>query len=354
MASFRPRVLTDPRFSVCPSSALTTAVPFKPSATPPDLPGPQPSGPPEASAAANDTSSLDADAAALLADIASFDIEAARRRVQQIDARYTGIRGTKADFSDATRDLGFPVVTGLHTPEPRAAAPEAAPLPEPVQPSAPCGGLLEQLRDEVALRQRGASEASRDAERLRESLDRSLRAVFDYCRDLSTQLNFLKPQVGRNYYLLDSDDPIRNLSWQEGYADFRTRSTGEGGSIERVSMGYTLRGPGQRRLERNGGAVERLRQMLFDLGLKFECQERRNRRRELESGVFTVADEVSVLIVWRADFEKGEIVVESRNLERLGFVTFILRPEAIGPTLLDEFGRLVLGRDNRFRSCLAR
>ena len=67
-----------------------------------------------------------------------------------------------------------------------------------------------------------------------------------------------------------------------------------------------------------------------------------------------MADEVSVLIVWRADFEKGEIVVESRNLERLGFVTFILRPEAIGPTLLDEFGRLVLGRDNRFRSCLAR
>ncbi len=329
-------------------------MPFKPSATPPALPDPQPSGLPEASAGDSDTSSLDVDAAALLADIASFDIEAARRRVQLIDARYTGIRSTKADFSGPSRDLGFPDVTGLYTPEPRVVAPEAAPVPEPVQPPAPCGGLLEQLRDEVALRQRGASEASRDAERLRESLDRSLRVVFDYCRDLSTQLNFLKPQVGRNFYLLDSDDPIRNLSWQEGYADFRTRSTGEGGSIERVSMGYTLRGPGQRSLERNGGAVERLRQMLFDLGLKFECQERRNRLRELESGVFTVRDEVSVQVVWRADFEKGEIVVEARNLERLGFVTLTVRPDAIGPTLLDEFGRLVLGRDNRFRSCLAR
>lgn len=329
-------------------------MPFKPSATPSDLPDPQPSGVPESSAAPSETSSLDADAAALLADIASFDIEAARRRVQQIDARYTGIRGTKADFSGTALDLGFPDVTGLNPPEPRVVAPEVSPLPEPEVPSVPCGGLLEQLRDEVALRQRGASEASRDADRLRESLDRSLRAVFDYCRELSTQLNFLKPQVGRNYYLLDSDDPIRNLSWQDGYADFRTRSTGEGGSIERVSMGYTLQGPGKRSLERSGGAIERLRQMLFDLGLKFECQERRNRLRELESGVFTVADEVSVLVVWRADFEKGEIVVESRNLERLGFVTFTLKPEAIGPTLLDEFGRLVLGRDNRFRSCLAR
>lgn len=331
-----------------------TAVPFKPSATPSDLPDPQPSGLPEVSAAASGMSSLDADAAALLADIASFDLEAARRRVQQIDARYTGIRGTKTDFSGAARDLGFPEVTGLHTSEPRPVASEAPPVSAPGAPCAPCGGLLEQLRDEVAQRQRGVSEASREAERLRESVDRSLRAVFDYCRDLSTQLNFLKPQVARNYYLLDSDDPIRDLAWQEGYTDFRTRSTGEGGSIERVSMGYTLRGPGQRSLERNGGAVERLRQMLFDLGLKFECQERRNRLRELESGVFMVSDEVSVQVVWRADFDKGEILVESRNLERLGFMTFTLRPETITPVLLDEFGRLVLGRDNRFRSLVTR
>jgi len=334
-----------------------TAVPFKPSASPSDdLTDPQPPGLPEAPAAVSDSSSLDADAAALLADIASFDIEAARRRVQQIDARYTGLRGRQADFSGAARDLGFPEVTGLRTPPVPdvAAADVPPPAPVPEAPPAPCGGLLEQLRDEVAQRQRGASVASQEAERLREGLDRSLRAVFDYCRDLSTQLNFLKPQVGRNYYRLDSDDPIRNLSWQEGYADFRTRSTGEGGSIERVSMGYTLRGPGQRSLERAGGAVERLRQMLFDLGLKFECQERRNRMRELESALFTVLDEISVQVVWRADFEKGEVVVESRNLERLGFVTFTLKPDAICPKLLDEFGRLVLGRENRFRSCLAR
>jgi hypothetical protein len=65
--------------------------------------------------------------------------------------------------------------------------------------------------------------------------------------------------------------------------------------------------------------------MLFDLGLKFECQERRNRMRELESGLFVV-EKVGVQVVWRADFDKGEVVMEARNLERLGFVTFVLRP----------------------------
>ena len=219
------------------------------------------------------------------------------------------------------------------------------------------GGIVEandKLRNEVAVRQRGASVATLEAERLRERLDASLRAVFDYLRDFTTQLNVLKPRVARCYHLLDSDDPIQNLSWEEGYADFRTCSTGEGGFIERVSMGFTLRGPGQRSLERSGGAVERLRQMLFDLGMKYECQERRNRMREVESGLFVVADEVGVQLVWRADFAKGEIVVESRNLERLGFATFTLRPETISPALLDEFGCLVLGRESRFRSLVAR
>ncbi len=336
----------DPRRVLCPFFFPTMAVSSKPHARPSDPPSVEHPGAEDAEAR-----SLDAEAAALLADIASFDLEAARRRVEKIDARYTGLRRSTVDFSAPARDLGFPEVSGFESPEPPSANLPAAPSDLPEQPR---GGLLEQLRNEVAVRQRGASVATLEAERLRERLDASLRAVFDYLRDFTTQLNVLKPRVARCYHLLDSDDPIQNLSWEEGYADFRTCSTGEGGFIERVSMGFTLRGPGQRSLERSGGAVERLRQMLFDLGMKYECQERRNRMREVESGLFVVADEVGVQLVWRADFAKGEIVVESRNLERLGFATFTLRPETISPALLDEFGCLVLGRESRFRSLVAR
>ena len=46
--------------------------------------------------------------------------------------------------------------------------------------------------------------------------------------------------------------------------------------------------------------------------------------------------------------------MESRNLERLGFATCALLPESIGPAMLDEFGRLVLGRPNTFRSFVNR
>ena len=67
-----------------------------------------------------------------------------------------------------------------------------------------------------------------------------------------------------------------------------------------------------------------------------------------------IPDEITVRVVWRADFERQQVVMESRNLERLGFAACTLLPESIGPAMLDEFGRLVLGRPNTFRSFVNR
>lgn len=294
-----------------------------------------------------DSADLDADAAALMADIAAFDIESARRRVQAMDARNLGLRASSTLFPDVTPDAAFPPVRVAATPS----APQPGPQPAQLRAS---GGLLDQLKGEVVSRQREASDASRQVDAEREDLDRRLRGVFEYFHDLTTQLNYLKPAVARSYFFLDSDDAFRNLAWLEGFSDFRTQAEREGGHIERVTLGYTLKGPGARNLERLGSGVERLRQLLFDLGLKFECQERRNRQRELEQGAFIVADEISVQVVWRVDFENHVIVVESRNLERLGYACCSLSPESIGPAMLDEFGRLMLGRENRFRSFVMR
>lgn len=292
---------------------------------------------------------LDADAAALLADIAAFDIDAARQRVQEIDARHTGLRRSTTVFPRAAADPGLPRV-----PAP-ADVPPAVRVAAPVEPEkAGPGGLLGQLRAEVANRQQRASELNRAQGAVRAGFDRRLRKVFDYLHDLSKQLNYLKPAISRAYFFLDSSDAFRDLTWQEGFTDLRTLPQQEGGGIERVTFSYTLRGPGERTLERPGPGVERLRKMLFDLGLRFECREVRNRQRELERAVFTVADEILVQMVWRADLEKGAVVLESRNLERFGHTVVNLRPEAIDQGVLDEFGLLLLGRENRFRAHLLR
>ena len=57
----------------------------------------------------------------------------------------------------------------------------------------------------------------------------------------------------------------------------------------------------------------------------------------------------------RALAAKGAIVLETRNLERLGSdVHARIRPDAVDQALLDEFGRLVLGLPNRFRELARR
>lgn len=314
--------------------------------------------------------SLDAEAAALLADIDAFDMEAARRRVREIDSRHKALPPSQISFPDipATPPKGIGGLGELQ-PDPRqVSSPAVAPVRVPPESAGPASrnahsprrnevresGLLDQLRDEVSRRQSMVTGEAERIEQARARLDRQLRSIFDYLHDLSSQLNYLKPEIDRVYYFLDANDAFRNLSWVEGFADFRTQAEKEGGRIERVILAYTLKGAGQRVVERAGLGVDRLRQVLFDLGLKFECRERRNRQREVEQGWFTVLDEISVQVVLRADFDNETVVVESRNLERLGYAQCVIGPHSIGRAMLDDLGRLILGRENNFRSHLIR
>ena len=184
--------------------------------------------------------SLDAEAAALLADIDAFDIEAARRRVQEIDARNTGPRRSSTVFPGVAPDPGLPSI-----PAPPEAVPSAAEEVPVEREKAGQGGFLAQLRDEVATRQRRADEAFQEQGAMRATLDRRLRLVFDYLHDLCTQLNYLKPQVDRAYFFLDSDDAFRELSWSEGFTDLRTRPQQEGGGIERAGRAIACGATGE-------------------------------------------------------------------------------------------------------------
>ena len=65
-------------------------------------------------------------------------------------------------------------------------------------------------------------------------------------------------------------------------------------------------------------------------------------------GVLTLAMS-SLSARWRADYNEGLVLVESRNLERLGNHTYKVDPAALGQEIMDEFGHLVLGQPSRFR-----
>lgn len=289
--------------------------------------------------------------AALVADIEAFDLDAAERR-----ARREYLANSGAGMADA--ELVFPEIAPKKAPA-LPPAPTAIPAtPEPAIPEVPPPpigkvSLLDQLRRQAEIRQREIHCALAERTALNEAIDQALKHIFFFLHELVQQLNIVKPGIPRDYPLIEQY-VLNRLDWQEGFADYRTQSQSAGALVELVTFSYHLKGPGSLVIGRDGPAVERFRTTLFDFGLPFTCKEFKNERQYVERAEFDIRNDVSVSVRWRADFAKGAIVVETRNLERLGSTVFSLRPEAIDLALLDDFGRVVLGQPNRFRELAKR
>ncbi|MDP3538269.1 MAG: hypothetical protein Q8S26_06145 [Azonexus sp.] len=280
--------------------------------------------------------------ASLLADIEAFDLDAAERQARREESTSSG-----AGMSDAS--LVFPEIVPASVPRQPSVKPvvvaEAPALPSLKLDS---GSLLGQLRHQADLRQRELNSAVAERTSANEAIDLALKHLFFYLHDFVQQLNIVKPAIPRDYRLLDPY-VVNQLAWQEGFADYRTQSQAAGALVELVTFSYRLIGAGLPIVQRDGPAVERFRAMLFDYGLPFTCKEFKNERSYVERAEFQIRSEISVSARWRADFGKGLLILETRNLERLGSAVYTVRPAAIDHALLESFGRLVLGQPNQFR-----
>ena len=287
--------------------------------------------------------------ASLIADIEAFDLDAAERR-----ARREYLANSGAGMVDP--ELVFPEIVPQRAAVSVPPGPATTPADESAaapQPAAGGASLLDQLRRQAELRQREMHSALAERTAINEAIDQALKHVFFFLHELVQQLNIVKPGIPRDYPLIEKH-LLNNLDWQEGFADYRTQSQSAGALVELVTFSYHLKGKGSLLIERDGTAVERFRTTLFDFGLPFTCKEFKNERRYVERAEFDISCDVSVSARWRADFAKGVIMLETRNLERLGSALYTLRPQAIDQALLDHFGHLVLGQPNRFRELAKR
>jgi hypothetical protein len=283
--------------------------------------------------------------ASLIADIETFDLDAAERRARREQSANSG-----AGMSDSA--LVFPEIVPTSAPRHHSAA---VPTPTATATAAKAseGNLLDQLRHQAELRQREAHSALAERNTTNEAIDQALKHLFFYLHEFVQQLNILKPAISRQYLLVDQH-MLGSLTWQEGFADYRTQSQSAGALVELVSFSYRLIGAPLPPIERDGPSVERFRTTLFDFGLPFTCKEFKNERSYVERAEFHITSEVSVSARWRADFAKGALILETRNLERLGSAVYTVRPQAVDQALLEEFGRLVLSQPNHFRDLARR
>ena len=284
--------------------------------------------------------------ASLLADIVAFDLDAAERLAKRE-------QNTRSGAGMLDRSLVFPEIASQAPP--RISKPVApAPQPEAKAPVAAAGSsLLDELRKQAEIRQRELHSAQTARTATAEAIDLALKNLFVYLHDLVQQLNIVKPGIPRDYTLVNQLQ-LRHLGWQEGFADYRTQSQAAGALVELVTLSYRLNGERTLIVERDGLLVDRFRAQLVDFGLPFNCKEFKNARHYVERAEFEIRSELSGSARWRADFDKGILMLEMRNVERLGSVVMSVAPKLIDQALLDDFGRLILGQPNRFRELARR
>lgn len=261
-------------------------------------------------------------------------------------------------FRQAVAAQPTPDATAERMPPPRMVMPTRPPAvetptePAPV-PAAEGGSLLDALRRQAESKQREEQDEVVRRANNNKAIDTALKQVFQYLHDLVLQLNIVKPPVARDY-LIQEPVALTQLSWEEGFADFRTQSQSADAVVETVTFNFGLKGKRTLHVTRESHTYERFRTLLFDYGLSFTCEEVRNLRRHVERAEFVIRNELKVNMRWQADFDKGEIVLETRNLERLGTMRYSVRPQNVDHTLLESFGRLILGQPNNFRELLRR
>lgn len=321
---------------------------------PPDIPDPP--SPDEAASAIRDAirakrekhsplaEDIERMEASLIADIEAFDLDAARRRAEREELTRSG-----AGMSDP--NLVFPDIVPAGVA--RSGSPAVASAPTATATTPPQGSLLDQLRRQAEHRQQTEHQTRAERNQAALALDQTLKQVFFYLHEFVQQLNILKPPIERRYPLVDQLS-IDGLHWREGFADYRTQTQSKGALLELVSLSFHLAGAGSLVVEREAGAVDRFRNLIFDAGLTFTCNEMRNARRLVERAEFTINRELGVSVRWRADFERACLVVETRNFERLGAAQFVIAPAAVDRALLDAFGALVLCRPSPFRTLARR
>jgi hypothetical protein len=214
--------------------------------------------------------------------------------------------------------------------------------------AAAANSLLARLKQQANTLQQDAGQREAQQELRAQLLSASLGAAFHYLDDLVKQLNIIKPAIPKEF-IFPGNIPFANMSWVAGNADFRmVPSATDDRRYENLSVRYRIASGQKISLARETTAIEPFRKTLHDYGIAFELEEKLNDRNIAESARFSFPCEIKAGFLIKADYEAGDLVLRTRNIDRFGMMEFRLRAEDLHQETLDELTHLIMGEKSRF------
>jgi hypothetical protein len=210
--------------------------------------------------------------------------------------------------------------------------------------------LLDDLKNQAeVLRKRQQSGSALHDHYFREIHER-LKAVFLHLNELVNSLNTIRPEVIR-YFYIEPSSMLEDLRQADYAISARRKTIDYVDYFEEVLLRTRCVGSTKLRFEKDSDAlVTRMREFLWSNSLKFDLREYRSERGYVQSGAFTVEPEVPVTITIAGVPDRGHIVIVTRNLEKLGEVSYTYEIDEVDIPLIEELAKLLIGKPNQFRS----
>lgn len=259
--------------------------------------------------------------------------------------------------------LAFPDLTKAGVPPVAKASPRSvasagvAPVREAAaQPldSPSTNSLLARLKQQAETLQQDASQKGVTQDILATQLSISLGNAFHYLDDLIKQLNIIKPAIPKEF-LFPGNIAFSGMSWVEGAADFRmVPGASDNRRFESLTVRFRIASAKKLSVEREIPHIEPLRKTLHDYNIVFSVDERMNLRNQAEKARFTFPCEIKGGFLIKADYEAGDLVLRTRNIDRFGMMEFRLKTPELNQQTLDELTKLFLGDKSEFMKMFRR
>ena len=178
-------------------------------------------------------------------------------------------------------------------------------------------------------------------------IDRRLLAAFRWLDEAIAHLEVIRPVVAHHFTLAGAVT-ISAPRYDRGIVSYRRAVLAGFDLIERLELYYRMAGGEPIRVEVPPGAAAAMEERLRGAQLDFSYVIDHDDARRVRRGVFTVVPAVMAAIRFVPDYDRGVVVANLRNVDRLEPVTLEFAPEAIGEPVLEDLVRLMLGEANDF------
>lgn len=213
--------------------------------------------------------------------------------------------------------------------------------------------LLAELAGEATSKLRALQTEAQDQQARTQRLHDALSKTFQFLNTFSGYVNNIAPTIPRTYSL-DPQTAYTSLKWQNAITDYRKQDLSDSALMDHVSFHVRLAAAESVTVTRRWNQLDTLKKELHAFGLRALDDLDMLVRSKSQQEVFLarLAPDFLVKIKFQGNYAEGLIDIQCNNLDGFGAACFKLKPEAVTPELLDDFGCFLIGRTDTLPSHL--